>query len=502
MNISYLSEQARMWQRLLVLFRHLFRAIKLSKLVRKIVRWTIVFCKWVAVTIIGLLVLWIVGGNLFAAHQEKRVDQARSEFIKQFPYREANNSALKLEELGAGFGLGKLMGLSSTSTRYLHLPDSKANIKPLDEDLRKKLSQYLDSQLDKPNDEIDVPPEEVRQYLTNHAAELDLVRTHILRSELPKWEMDVSKVGDIRSELPSFLSLANFQKILLVDTLEKTRQGKDQLAIKNIEASWKLNQALLEQPYLISYLVFIINARPQAVVMRKIQGISNEWQERINHLNKFELPQAFLMSLYSEAFVSLSARKYSTSQFIEDGDDSKVDSFTRWIRFLTDPVTKPYIRLMAVNYFNNMNQIHLKLAEQDFCAFNPDDFQAQAGLMPDAWWNPINRFSLGGSFHGQWRRLGKTVLRFELTQKVLRIKEIAQNQGRFPNQIPGIESSICRGANWIYQLRPEGKALISFSKDLPWIQPDPANRKIGDQGDRLQYQFTIKQLKLAPTKLR
>ena len=482
-------------------------AQRLLKLIWRLLTNLFKLFRWLALIVIGLLALWMIGGNLLAAQQEKRVDQAREQFIQQFPNVEANNSALKLEELSAGLGFGRWLGTKATQTRYLHLPAPKAD-KTSFENIRKDLDRYLDSQLDKPNDEIDAPPENIRQFLADHAAVLEAIRTHVLSSELPRWELgyDINAVGDLPPGVPSYLSSVNFQKILSVDILDKTRQGQTQAALKTLEVSWKLNQSLLERSEFIGQLVVIINSRPQAVVMRKMQGLPTEWQDRIARFNQYDLPQASLRGLYGEAFYSVSARKYpaiylfyqfALFEAIDSSSGGSSGGFSvalpQWLSSLFDPLLKPYVRLSAVDYFDRMRQVVLKLPEQDFCAFNPDEFDKQHGAI--GW----SIFPSGG-WAGQWRKVGKAVLRFELTQKVLQVKHLAAKQGRLPRQVPGIESSVCRDGKWFYQLAPDGTALISFSKDLEWMKyrSNPNSPLQYEPGNRLQYSFKPKQSNLTP----
>ncbi|MBW4473548.1 MAG: hypothetical protein KME45_24705 [Stenomitos rutilans HA7619-LM2] len=474
---------------------------KLLKLLQRLLIHLFKILRWVTPVVIGLLAIWVIGGNLLAAQQEKRVDQAVEQYIQQFPTTETNNSALKLEELSTGLGFGKILGTKVTPTRYLHLPTPKADQKSFVETLGKDLSRYLDSQFKQPNDKIDAPPENIHQYLVEHAIELEAVRTHILSSELPRWEMSyIRAVGDIGIALPSFLSVANLQKILVVDILDKTRQGQLQAALETLEVSWKLNQALQEQPTLIAQLVVIINSSWQASVMRKMQELPTAWQERLNRFNKYDLPQSFLKGLYSEAFLFVSARKYPALSFFKslpvfELSDSSSNPYPQWFISLSDLVFKPYLRLAAVDYFDRMRQLVLKLPEQDFCAFDPDTFSKQPGIA-SAWWNPY----LGPAWVNQWHKVGKAALRFELTQKVLQVKEAARRQSSLPKQIPGIESSICRDAQWLYQLAPDGTASISFGKELDWMKfrNDPHSPLQYAPGDRLQYSFKPKQSNPTP----
>lgn len=167
----------------------------LLRLLRRLAIGLLKFLRWFIPLAIALIALWMIGGNLLAAQQEKTVDQALEQFRQQFPNVEANYSALKLEELTAGLGFGNFVGQKSTPTRYLHSAP-KANRKDF-EDIKGELNKYLDAQLDKPNDAIDPPPEKLRRYLMDHATELEAVRTHVLNSDLPRWEVDMNFLGDI-----------------------------------------------------------------------------------------------------------------------------------------------------------------------------------------------------------------------------------------------------------------------------------------------------------------
>jgi len=450
---------------------------------------------WFLCFLIGLSLIWIVVGNAIATQQEKRVDRALEQYINQFPKTDTNNSAMKFEELYAGLGLGQWMGVyAPPPTRYIHLPP-KAKKKSF-QDISNDINDYLESQYDKLNDEIDIPPENIRQYLADLEPELEAIRTHILNSEMPRWEMQdvVRHTGDLQYPLPSFLNLANFNRITAVDILEKTRQGKTKEALKSLEVAWTLNQSLLEHPSLISQIVFIINSTPIAVVMRKIEGIPTEWQERIAIIYDLDFPKTFLSrGLYSEAFLSISARKYS---FL----DSSIDILntlpsSNFLNIVAQNLhfnilLKPYFRLASVDLFDQIRRAILKLPEYDFCTNDQENFLRQEGLMP-AWWNPnINYLP----FSGQWNKVSKVRLKFELTKKVIQIKEIALREGKLPNQIQGIDSSSCKNAKWIYQLASDGTGSIAFSKEFDWLKSKTDTNQALEYlpGDRLMYSFKPK----------
>ncbi len=60
--------------------------------------------RWFVPSVIGLLAIWMIGGNFLASQQEKEIEQDIEEFVKRFPDTEPNDSALKLRALMAKLG--------------------------------------------------------------------------------------------------------------------------------------------------------------------------------------------------------------------------------------------------------------------------------------------------------------------------------------------------------------------------------------------------------------
>ena len=69
-----------------------------------------------------------------------------------------------------------------------------------------------------------------------------------------------------------------------------------------------------------------------------------------------------------------------------------------------------------------------------------------------------------------WRRVCRLLIDLELTQKILQVRQLQSESrlGTWPREIPGIESSICSGAQWVYQVTPEGTMSLAFSRKLEW----------------------------------
>ncbi|MGD1701273.1 hypothetical protein [Dapis sp. BLCC M229] len=231
------------------------------------------FFRWLVFGVIGVLALWMIGGNLLASHLEKEIEREIVRKVKKleekYPDPEPNNSALKLEailskEFGMG-GIGKAngQGVFKFGDYMGYHPDFKASNNDDFERIQELLSQYIDSQISKPNDEIDPAPQELQNYLKSKADALKKLQNHVLNSELPKLEepieISISYLeGDDTVALPSYLSLDNFQKILALDILEKQRQGKNQEAREMLEVSWRISQSLQNSSTLIGQLVALI----------------------------------------------------------------------------------------------------------------------------------------------------------------------------------------------------------------------------------------------------
>jgi len=61
----------------------------------------------------------------------------------------------------------------------------------------------------------------------------------------------------------------------------------------------------------------------------------------------------------------------------------------------------------------------------------------------------------------------------ELARKVLDLKARRDAAGgTWPAAVPGIESSVCKGARWTYSVAPDGRMTLAFSRGFGG-QPPP-----------------------------
>jgi hypothetical protein len=444
-----------------------------------------------AVGLAGLLAVWIVGGNYIASVQEQEIDRDLAAFAQRFPKTERNDSALKLVALIAKLGINTGGGSFLPVDRYM---GSVADFRPSEgdrkafEEIRQELKQYLDAEMAKPNDTLAPPSEKLQRYLASKQTALAEIRQHVLTNEVPHWGTDITNIveGDATIGLPSYLWQVNFQQVLALDILEKYRKGQTEAAAEMLEVSWKLNQSLTESPVLIAQLVAVIVTRYQAGVMRKIDRLPAEWQQR---LLERDYRESLLTSLDGEylarfKFLQHFIWKYSWSSIQEGiGISSVLGIFTETNDTLTlqekildwtlshvlvwfKPAIKPWIRLSAIDSYQ-VYQRSLATSRQQVASRQHNVCASDSVTVDDfAWWNYIGwAFT---SWPGQSSKAAKSMLDLELTQKILQVKALAAKAGKWPPSVPDMKSSICPGAKWVYRLAPDGTMSISFSEKPKW----------------------------------
>ncbi|HEY9650692.1 MAG TPA: hypothetical protein V6C95_08520 [Coleofasciculaceae cyanobacterium] len=406
-----------------------------------------------------MIALWMIGGNLLAAKQEKEINQAWEQFAKQFPKTETNDSALKLQTLTAK------LGLELYYSRRLKSPtDSSAGLALTEADrqayqaINGELGAYITALIERPNDAVAIPSENLRRYLSSKAATLDAIRSHVLNNEVPTFEINIDYLneGNPSVPLPSWLGMVNLQKILALDILEKNRQGKTSEALATLDVSWKINKSLRNRPELIAQLVALIVSNQQLAVIRRLDNLQIQWQQR---LLEHDYRESILKALQGEVFATTAIIRELDLFSTEEMGLSR--GLLLLLRF-TSPINRPYLRFSAIDTYQAQSRSYSQLPQQNFCSLSLDQSKPEAD---PAWWNPIGQIATL-SLPNLWLRAGRRMLDSELTQKILQVKALAVKLGRWPQSVPNLESSICPGEKWLYQVLSDGTMSLTFSKPL------------------------------------
>ncbi|PZV12418.1 MAG: hypothetical protein DCF20_17715 [Pseudanabaena sp.] len=401
---------------------------------------------WFNIISVSFLVLWIVIGNFAAFQLEQPVLIAKAELVHKFPKIETNASALKLEELSAKLGINLLVKARNRNDD-LYVP-TEASQKEFNQ-IRADLLRYLEDSTSS------VPSKPLQQYLSTHSADLAVIRAHIIKSDIPRWEtLDINmELGKSSMATESFLGVADLHRLLIADAINNSRLGNSQTAIDSLEFSWRLNQSMKERPSLLSQLVANITDGVQVRGLRKLDLASPVWQKR---LISFDQSKLFLTALKFDIFKQYGIRRNFPLR--KGGSEQDEQSSSLFNRFL-HPFVQPYFTLSAVDTWQvAMRNLDLSFNQDPCISISYEDLPQLSS------WNILG--FVGSPPSGlQGYKLTKRQIDMELTQKILRLREVASQSGKFPQTLSGIDSSvICKNLRYVYQPSADGEAMtISLS---------------------------------------
>lgn len=431
--------------------------------------------KAVVITVLGIVIIWLIGGNILASYMEKKTERAWAknyysyQYMKQpLPEKKRNNSAIKLQEFI------KELGINRVYEDHTHIDTSF-------EDMKKEMSDYLDQELKKPNNFVSAPPAKLKIFLDTHADTIDAFCDYFANHEAP--ELGTTKINDLGDYY--LLETQDLHRMMIAYALVKLNAGQHQDATKVVDTAWKINQALENVHDRLLVLLFSEGRlKTIAVMLRKIDNVPAYWHNRLKddeHQESvlFQLEKEILRfndfelivkdKLKDEAF----SEKYHYNISYEEVKPDRADEL-RW-KYIIGPLIEPYYRICVADYSKRasefIGQVHKK---NDICTSDQYSFICQETHngswnkleIPHASWNEIYDFFRFFAYNDCLIRLEVLWLNLELADKVLQIKEAkkASSDGKWPASIPGIESSTCQGVHWNYRITPDGTMCISISK--------------------------------------
>ncbi len=439
---------------------------KISKLFGHL-RGSYPFLLFANILIIGSLLSWLLLTNLYlSSHQEKVIRHEWAELVDALP-KKSNASAIELESLLARLGLGT-NSLSEVSPKVEAVKQGNSSEWQM---ITENIKDYISTQEQKADDDIDPIPDRLKNYLAQHDNQVKLIVNHLNSSELPVWGityLSKDKLPDFSIALPSFLDLANFQRLLILSAINQSQVGQYESAMNTLSASLKFATALAQRPELISQLVAVISINTHSKNIIKLDHLNSAWADSIRIPN---FQSSMAMSLKPEAFSLVGTFSEDTisslasSIFTEDAD-----SFTAPFETLQSLFQKPFFRLASINYFREMVQFIEKIESippQEFCTLDNDNFNAlRINSIP---WNPL--IQSHQPYFNQFLKSNKALLRWELAKKIIQIKEKTLQVGNLPNYIPGIEiSQACPDLLWDYRVTYDGEMSISLSQIPEWLE--------------------------------
>jgi hypothetical protein len=383
--------------------------------------------------------------------KEKRVaDDWAKEFVslesfpERFPTRKANQSALELEKLSAQIGIDLAPKQSSNRT-----PPSTEKQEAF-KDLRKEIKDVINKRLTEGISSDLKISDDLQTFLSTNEKKLNEIVEYVLHHEAPVWEIDLTK--HIYEPLPNLLGHINLQYLLNFRASLLFHQSKPTDAQKNLEASWKINQHLLQRPDLISYLIGLAVLRIQAGNLREIPVEYAIWHSR---LIDSRIHDQFWIAMEGEVWALLKEAK--EGRLLGQKKNEKRSVINQILAF--------YERSMILDYAQVKLQFLANLKKREPCSPKKviEDYNEIKKLFSK--WNRIGPTAFTDPA-GSWNREARLRLDLELTDKILQVKEELNKTNSLKNS-QTLNSEICPGQTWKY-VSENNSYSISFSKKIDW----------------------------------
>lgn len=390
--------------------------------------------------LLGLGSLSLVVANTLADNQEKSIESDRQQFLSQFPNSASNQSAIALKKLALPLGLD-LAKMPNEEEAAIAESQKQAF-----EEIREELNSYLDGAVARTSDRIEAPPEKLQRYLAANGTALEAIASHALKEDVPQWGTDITWIaaGDLSAPLPSFIGLVNLEKILALDALEKSRLGRNGEAIASFTAAWKIRQSLDGRPELIAQVLNAMVLRLQAGVMRQLDEVPAEWQQR---LVERDVTKEIVKAIEGEFLYA-----YRGTRELADSEELVGEEALMF----ESPMGRTYLRRSAIDAYNTSNSLPELLETSNVCSFDQEAIASSLGQA--AWWNVLGQLAIP-NFSPVWKRARRLQLELELTRKILEVKEMAAKEGKLPESLPNTESAVCPGYEWVYEVSGDKSSL-------------------------------------------
>jgi hypothetical protein len=386
-----------------------------------------------AFVIVAVLSAVVYGGlSVMATRREKAVRAKWAQagrpletFVATIPETKPNATAEALEDAANRLGLERAKKKEPWTAIALPLTD------------------YLNSELEKDGPPVSAPPEVLAAFLRDQAPLITKARTALLEGPPPVWVERNKRLYE--SPLPNLLQIISLEKILAADALAALSRGDREAAMADLEAGWRLGDALGARPELISSLVTIGSLRYPVAVLRRVDGAGPAWRARL--------------VAYSPRDCVARSYEFETAAMLELGDMGSSGGPPTLLRRVGDLLGRPYLRLSFAGAADTVLEM-VRIAEAAGpCPEGLGPKMVEAiGAIPK--WNVLAKIAVP-NINPSWGRAYRFQLDLELTEKILILKEARdKNGGAWPEAVPDIESSACPNGAWSYTRSPDRVTLV------------------------------------------
>ncbi len=436
----------------------------------------------IIIGIIIILSIWLIGGNIYADYREKPLNEAISNYVRQHPKTAPNQAAIDLQASMAKLGIS-LVNFSDGS-KATAKPDRLATeewkvITPI-------LDKYVTDRLNTTEDSILPFPAKLHAYLDSHQADITAIQDRLLGSTLPNWGSDSAWVersdlnaGDSRYvEWPNYLTVRLVSKLLIANIFER-QQAPDREILQQLKAIKNLSQSFQKQPILLGQLITRISERDINRLYRYFEFIPDGWIEDLAKSKRDEMMQTGIEhELLSQVRIIQDPKLLMMESAVTE--NKRKSPFISLLKY--SHIAQPYIRLMAVDYYEKSHQSLSFWSAQNICHTIEGSTKRQQD----------NFLHIRGVSR-QYIKVKTSDLDRELTSSIRQIKSQISS-GESIDKIADefkLSSQACPGEQWLAKGK-DGSVAISLSHPPNW-------KALGmdEKGniDRFTYKINAKNIK-------
>ncbi len=400
--------------------------------------------------------------GILARQQKAQMDIRADAFFSQLSTYPRNTSAQQFDQLGADLGF-----VPNDFSSLTHPVDRLA-----EKDYRtveKSLRRFLRAQTHRVSGPLAALPPDLKAYLAAHQDSLAAVQSHILESEAPQWEMNFERMFELNYPFPGQVNTRNVQSLLLLSVIDRAQQGQPAQALIALEASWRLNQAVLQRPDLVSQISAEIVSVYQAGLLRYLQDVPTFWQSRLSQQAQHQsVLEGYRFETWLQYETSQASLGPATNRPSATARSQPGGKLTAMLSYWFSPVYS--FQLSSISATGTTHRALDRLAALNVCATSQS--MAEEVLIQAAPAQPNQSSALVPKAWAKWWKLaGDRALAIELTQNVLQAKQQLAASGHWPEDLPNLASQTCPGEHWVYELSDD-RETVSLSLSTRLI-PEP-----------------------------
>jgi hypothetical protein len=297
------------------------------------------------------------------------------------------------------------------------------------------ISTYVTAESMKTGGPVSPPPDVVRAYLDAHQRGLGAVVDLLTRSDPPAWKTDQWHSAPL-------FAVKALSNVLVAEALAQSSRGHGADAERALLASWQLNASARDDPGIVAQALADAMATIQASLARRLPIDPVAWRVRLGDRD-------YRASMLQALVIDASRKRWGTSQM---GRAAHADYLDLMRAFLVQVRSQPVTTLSTSMEFRD------------------------ADAMRDGWsaGTTVAMIARPGLYRA-WLTADDVMLQFELTDRVLRARELKAQLGRWPAAIPDLETSRFADVHWVYRVSPDGRISIALRPTLQ-VMPRPPLR--------------------------